>query len=197
MDAQKSALEVWLDFIKAFLWPSIVLIALVIFRQQVRLLLDRLSTFKLGDAELAFQSPSSDAKAPTGKTAVELSTIGLGGFFTEDGIRNILRDTGSVESSEKVIRAFQIFSTQKQRTWLAFSDRKIFCILDDETTRTSGRLIQWALPKDQATPIVARRHNVSTGLLDIGERKNWLYSIALFPTSQSLETEVNRALNAT
>jgi hypothetical protein len=195
MPTPPSDLAVWLDFLKALLWPVTVLLLAHTFRGPVGALLKNLTKFKFGDAEVAFQAPSSD---PTVKRQVivasDTATFGPGGFLSLSGIESVLRSNGAIRTDEKVARSFQIFSTPRQRTWLAFTRRRVFCLLDDETTRSSGRIIQWILPREQATPIDARPHKEATGLLDIGARKNWLYSVSLFPTPESIVTEVRNAL---
>lgn len=74
------------------------------------------------------------------------------------------------------------------------SGRQLFCILDDERTRASGRLIQWHMGLDDATPVRARPYKSGSGLLDIGQRRNWLYSTELYPVPGELEDAVERLL---
>ena len=63
-------------------------------------------------------------------------------------------------------------------------------------TRTRGRLIQWSLPLDNVGEIRARerRDAKKTGLLDIGRRRNWLYSRRLFPEPRLLKQAIDELL---
>jgi hypothetical protein len=191
----QSDLEVILNFISSLLWPAVVLIALFLFKGQITALLTRLSSLKVGDTEVAFQTPSVDAKDSSKVLNTESAPTGAGGFLTETGIRNLVRESGTLDGSDEIYRSFPIFSTSKQNTWLAFSRRKVICILDDEKTRASGRLIQWVSPKTEATPVKCREYKDSVGLLDIGQRTSWLYSTRLFPSPATLEEEVRSALD--
>jgi hypothetical protein len=77
-------------------------------------------------------------------------------------------------------RALLIFSTQTQQTWLVASTRRLYCILDDRRRPTAG--IQWtmSLPEARKGPIESREYRGRTGFLDIGRRRDWLYSKNLF-----------------
>lgn len=70
------------------------------------------------------------------------------------------------------------------------TNKRLFCILDDEKTRNSGRLIQWRSSLESAEPISARSHKSGVGLVDIGPRRNWLYSESLHPARDQLEQDV-------
>jgi hypothetical protein len=194
MSDLKSDLAVWLEFIKALFWPATVLIGLFVFRTQLKSLLDRISSFKVGDTEMAFQSPSPDASMTTPVKAADVVGSGVSQRLTESGIRDAVRETGQLTAGEEPYRSMQIFSTSSQTTWLVFSKSKIFCALDDAATRKSGRIVQWALPTEKADPISAREKRAGVGLIDIGERRNWLYSTSLFSSPDLIEAEVRRAV---
>ena len=194
MSDPKSDLAVWLEFIRALFWPITVLIGLGAFRKQLQSLLNRVSSFKVGDTEMAFQAPSPDAKLTTPIKAADIVDTGLSQRLTESGIRDAVRETGQLLLGEEPYRSMQIFSTKSQTTWLVFSKSKIFCVLDDDSTRKSGRLIQWVLPTATADPIHAREKRAGIGLIDIGDRRNWLYSTSLFSSPELIRAEVGRAL---
>jgi hypothetical protein len=195
MVASKSDLATWLQFISALFWPATVLVALAMFRGQLRSLLTRMSSFKLGDTELAFQTPSVDGGKKT--TPVKESNVvhtEFSTFLTETGVRDVIRESGLLETADEIYRTTRIFSTSKQNTWIAFSKKKLFCILDDEKTRKSGRLIQWTLASDMTNPVRAHVYKQAVGLLDIGPRTNWLYSTSLFSSPEILEREITAAI---
>lgn len=176
------------------LWPAVTIFVVFIFKRQFTSLLNRLSSFKLGDTEVAFQSPVPDAKSEAPLTKPEPGDTAPSGFLTDSAVRNLIRESGLLASSDEIYRTMQIFVTTSQVTWLVFSKQKIFCVLDDENTRQSGRLIQWCLPKDRADPIRATPHKETVGLLSIGPRVNWLYSTRLYPDPQFIKDEVKNAI---
>ncbi len=191
----KSPLELWLDLIKALLWPSVVLIGLYLFRNQISSLIERLAKLKIGDTEAEFQRPASEPIDAPNEVKKELEIIGPGGFLTEEGIRNVISSLGLLSNGETFVGQVLIFSTAKQRTWLVASTRSLFCVLDDERTRTSGRIVQWVQPIESIDVVHAREYKPTAGLLQVGKRKDWLYSTALFPEPSFLEGRIKDLLN--
>lgn len=195
MSVSKSALEIWLGFIASLVWPATIVLGLSMFRIQISKFIDRATNVKFAWGEFtAIQSAVSDAKeSPPAKKADVINT-GNGACLTETGVRTAIRESGDFVPNDEIYRTMRIFSTLTQTTWLVFSKSKIFLVLDDETTRASGRLVQWVLPRDQNLTIVARPRSPGLGLLDIGPRKNWLYSTNLFATAEYLQVEVSNAI---
>ncbi len=95
-----------------------------------------------------------------------------------------------------------VFRTSKQKTYLEITERGLECHLDDSRPNKGGH--QWTLSKTQIQEILKNSdYSVSpgakarTGLFSIGQRKNWLYSKALFPEPEYLHgtlTEVFKKL---
>jgi hypothetical protein len=102
-----------------------------------------------------------------------------------------------VTTDEQVQRAFLLYQTSAQQTWLVLTNRKVFCILDDERTRASGRLIQWRLPLEDAQPVRAHLSDRGSPVIDIGLRKDWLYSTKLHSSPHALEKDLTAAVLAT
>jgi hypothetical protein len=186
-----SELQSWLGFLSTFLWQMLVLFVLLMFRSELRALLRKLAKLKFGETEFIFQLAEPGAvplpKEALLRTAVTL--VGEGGFLSVEGIRQIA--LSSVEVGDEIVNGMlMIFETPRQRTWLVATTLNLVCILDDEKTRASGRLIQWKLDLKKTEPIFARPDKGLVGLLDIGERKNWLYSRDLFSSPEELERHV-------
>ena len=68
----------------------------------------------------------------------------------------------------------------------------IYCLLDDEKTREKDRVIQWRQPRAAALKTSTRpsRKSPDLGLVDIGEKRNWLYSPSLHPDPEALEAQI-------
>ena len=71
------------------------------------------------------------------------------------------------------------------RTWLVASGERLYCVLDDVRKRTPR--LKWSIPGSElvdsetvTVPIATRDKSVRTGKLDIGERRGWLFTKALF-----------------
>ena len=87
--------------------------------------------------------------------------------------------------------ALLIFQTSRQQTWLVATKRDLICVLDD--LNKGFTRVQWRIPKESiltegAVKIEMRTRSKTekTGLLDIGERRNWLYSKRLYSNDELL-----------
>ncbi|OYY72659.1 hypothetical protein [Sphingomonas sp. 28-63-12] len=195
MTVSKSALEIWLELVRSLVWPATVIFAIAMFRAQIISLIDRLSSFEgFGVKMMAFQQAAPDARESPPVKKADVVTRGTESFLTETGVRTAIRQGADLAADDEIYRTMRIFSTQSQTTWLAFSKQKVFLLLDDASTRASGLLVQWVLPRDQASPVLARPRSPGLGLLDIGPRKNWLYSTSLFASPEHLQKEITSAI---
>lgn len=94
--------------------------------------------------------------------------------------------------------AMLIFQTSKQQTWLVATGFRLYCVLDD-LDKSSTR-VQWTIPADKIADndnliieMTTREKTDRTGLLDISERRNWLFSKKLF-ASEPIEDKIRELL---
>ncbi len=204
-------LEALLTFFTALLtpastciWQIIVIGTLFGFRKQISSLLQRISKVKFKDSEISFQPEERDAPTvlteknlPRSKDAVKL--FGMTDFYTVEQIREIVRTSGlvDVDNKERIKAQLLLFRTPRQKTWLVTTNKQLFCLLDDDKTRATRRIIQWYMPLQNAFPIVAKEHPSKTtvGLLRIDGRKNWLYSLSLHPDPVRLEKDIETMIS--
>ncbi|MDF9798255.1 hypothetical protein OKW21_003518 [Catalinimonas alkaloidigena] len=194
MEDTTTQLQVWLDFVSTFFWQVIVVVMLFYFRIELKMLFQRLAKFKFGEAEFSFQPEVAEATSPGGEADSNIEKLGASGFFTREGIREIINDSELVGKGEQVVDEILIFRTSQQRTWLVATEKHLFCILDDEDTRASGKVIQWKLALKESSPVSAGLYKARTGLLNIGPKKGWLYSKALYNRPQELEQAVSELI---
>ncbi len=187
----------WLTFVSTLIWQLIIVYFLYHYRGLLVETFHRLSKLKVAGLETEFQQPSSSATTIPLTTKVEIKNIGPDGFFTVDGLKQLIRDSGLLQPTEEFKKTLLLFRTAKQRTWLISTSKSLFCLLDDEKTRKRGSLIQWRQliagirdvrvwpnPEDQQ-PVV-----------DIGTAEGWLYSTRLHPDPKELENEIRSMLVA-
>jgi hypothetical protein len=126
--------------------------------------------------------------------------LGKGEFKTSEKIIATLRDhkdfnpdTEDLSKAEAIL----IFQTSRQQTWLVATGSRLYCVLDD-LDKSSTR-VQWSVPIEKLADntgklrIATRDKTERTGLLDIGERRNWLFSKKLF-ASESPETKIRELI---
>ena len=110
-------------------------------------------------------------------------------FYSEIDLKKVVNIDG-----ESIIEMLLIFRTNKQRTWLATTKSWLICILDDEKTRSKNSIVQWKQQLDRNLVINAHVSQRGNAVIDIGSRKNWLYSKRLHPSAKSLELAVKRMI---
>jgi hypothetical protein len=137
-------LKTWLDFASRLIWPLLVFAFLAYFRRQLTELLEgfagaihRLAKVKVGDYSYDFWQPPDPDAPPVGVKAEkelrdELTLREPNGFFTRHGVASVIEGSDLAEPGEKIGRTLLLFQTEKQRTWLAASRHRLFCVLDDD-----------------------------------------------------------------
>lgn len=189
-----TVLQAWLQFVSSLVWQVIVIYALFRFRTEIAAAFARgIKKLTVPGAEIEFQEQAADAAKPEGIAKEGLELIALqdeNGFFTSAGVVKLVEQSGRLGPHDKTHDTLLLFETARQRTWLVATQQKLLCVLDDAKTRASGRLIQWELSFDDAFPIAAHGYKPEVGLIDIGHRKNWLFSLSVFPTPDSAQRAV-------
>jgi hypothetical protein len=115
-------------------------------------------------------------------------------FLTNAGVTSLIEN--STMNSDRVLGLLNIFRTQKQRTWFVVTGTHFYCVLDDEKTSAGRRQIQWRIPLGETEPIRAkqRKNSIYTGLIDIGYKRNWLYSQKLHPDKNIFENTIRQMI---
>jgi hypothetical protein len=113
------------------------------------------------------------------------------------GVTDLIKHHRKNAGNHGVVGLLKLFNTKSQNTWLAVTNSNLFCVLDDEDTRSSNRQVQWTMPLWEASPVSVRaRPKRAAGLVNIGRRQNWLYSQRLHPDSNSLKTSIQKLIDA-
>jgi hypothetical protein len=184
-----------LEFLRSLLWPAVFVWIVIRFRAQVEKLLERLTTVKVAGNEFAFQQPAANAAPPAPTARVEISQIGPDGFFTAEGIRDIVSQSGLLPAGEKAASELLLFDTGHQHTWLVASPSRVMIVLDDEETRALNQLVQVVMDKNNVLPLKFSARD-GEGLVSFGsDPTRWYYSFSLFPTSESLERRFKKLLD--
>jgi hypothetical protein len=123
--------------------------------------------------------------------------LGQNEFKSPNEIIEIVRESPSFDTAKEdtaSAEALLIFQTSKQQTWLVATRAHLYCVLDD--LKSSFTKVQWAMGAEELTyagnitATISTRDNTKwTGLLDVEERRNWLFSKMLF-TNKSCEDEI-------
>ncbi len=190
-----SKTSAWLTFVSTLIWQLLIVYFLWSYRGVLEEVFRRLSKLKVAGFEGEFQQQSSSATTLPPTTSVEIKNIDVDGFFTIDGLKQLIRGSGLLQPDEEVRETLLLFRTKKQRTWLVSTSRSLFCVLDDAITRKGGTLVQWRQPIAGIRDIRARLGRKSEQpVVDIGTAKGWLYSVSLHPDPIELETEIRSLL---
>lgn len=182
--------EIALPFLSTLIWQIILVVIVFSFRSDISALIKRIKTITGGGVAIECQPSDPDAIAPGGKAETEAQLLDSEGFFTKEGITQLIQDSGLVQKGERVKELLLLFQTEKQHTWLVTTDKRLFCILDDENTQATSKFIQWRIALDEASLVSVRAHKRTVGLVDIGPRTRWLYSRHLYPNADKLKQEI-------
>lgn len=135
----------------------------------------------------------------------ELIAILLGrrDFYSMQDIINFVIHSKNYSDDDdlKKAKALKIFQTTKQNTWLVSTNIRMYCVLDDN--RKDEPRVRWSIQKnnliyDNKVSIEIRTQNYSekSGLIDIGQIHNWLYSKRLF-NKIDIETSIQSLIAKT
>lgn len=129
--------------------------------------------------------------------------LGYRDFKPEENLTRFVTNSkyfnSEVEDVSKA-QALKIFETSRQLTWLVSTSERLYCILDDISDDKLH--INWSIPKEDITTrdelsiqIKAEDKTEDTGLVDIGEFRNWLYSKRFFEEEEkSIVESVNKLI---
>jgi hypothetical protein len=182
-----------LTFLTALIWPAVFIWVVIRFRTQFENLLDRLTSADVVGNKFVFQQSSSEASS-TPDAKVEISQIGADGFFTAEGIRAIVTQSGTLPKGDVAEDQLLIFDNGRQHTWLVSTRSKMVIVLDDENTRARNRVVQRVLDKDDVFPLdFAMTENGAT-TVGFGHEPlpSWYYSSSLFPSSDYLRDGISK-----
>lgn len=185
-----AAIEAFGNVLSSLAWPAAAVVLALLFRERLNELIGNIKRIKVPGGELITQKEDPDAPALEESVVEHIVLFDPQGFRNENGIRQLIDESGLIAKSEKVLHVLLLLQTNRQRTWLATTNRQIFCVLDDENTRAKGRLIQWLLPLADAKPVRAYLSKRGSRVIDIGKKKRWLYSQHLYQDGEDLERAV-------
>lgn len=140
-----------------------------------------------------------------------LGGTGIAAFVAYLGYKEFLRTPQQTDAREDVAVAddiameaeprVEVFKTSNQTTALRVTDRGLECHLDDNREGRGGH--QWTIAPTEAQRIlesgaysVNPSYRVRTGRFNIGAKRNWLYSKALFPEPDYLHGTLKDLLAA-
>jgi tetratricopeptide (TPR) repeat protein len=151
-----------------------------------RLLFEATSLRKSAE-EVQASSSSEVGSATAGAPSVTSPSMG---FLTREEITHVVLESHLSRGTREILPVMLLFETMKQHTWLVGTPSKLFCLLDDEKHRASGRLIQWEQSWRSIRSVEVKPYKPKTGLVTIGRCPNWLYSVRLHPDPEGLRNGI-------
>lgn len=175
----------WLEFVSTLFWQAIIVYMIIYHRREISYFLRRVNKVGPGGIEAAVQSAVDEPDKDLQFNKEDVSNLDkfnvAEGFFSGRQLHSIIKQK---YRSETTVGEVLLFSTSTQRTWFVATNKYLYCILDDARTRKSGRLIQWRLSLSTGHNIEARETSETNGTIDVGSRRNWLYSRSIYSTPQ-------------
>ncbi|MDQ6942180.1 MAG: tetratricopeptide repeat protein [Candidatus Eremiobacteraeota bacterium] len=134
--------------------------------------------------------PTPESRADGGAHRKSLTAAPSTGFLTRDEVVRIVLASPQADGTTDIRGVVLLFETLKQHTWLVGTPDKLFCLLDDENQRIRNRAIQWVQAAASVKTVEAKPYKTKTGLVNIGRKQNWLYSIRLHPDPVKLRRDI-------
>jgi hypothetical protein len=115
-------------------------------------------------------------------------------FYSESEVKDYIKKSKKYsDENPQNAKILNFFITSKQRTYLVFTDKNIYCILDNSKEQELN--INWSESinmfsnSDKIDHTVKTKDNTyTTGLVDFGpNHKNWYYTKELFKESSIQE----------
>lgn len=180
-----------LPFLSTLIWQVIIVVVLFQLRTEIKSLLKRIAKLKFKDAEFEFQESSAIAldAPPIAKQLLKLRDEK--GFFTREGVFDLVNNSKYIDSGETVRDALLVFNTPSQHTWLVRSGKRLFYILDDEKTRTYQSLIQKMIDLPDITLVRTQKESDSSGIFNIEGTGWWYYSVAELGSPQNAKQKID------
>ncbi len=114
--------------------------------------------------------------------------LGQRNFWSKDEILTVVKNSESFDPQQEDLdnaESLLIFTSSKQQTWLITTAARLYCVLDD--IRKTRPELQWILTQGElisegeiTATVRTKDKSERTGLLDVGPRRNWLFSKTLF-----------------
>ena len=126
--------------------------------------------------------------------------LGSSEFKSAEEIVKLVGEYPSILPGESLTDAetLLIFQTSQQQTWLVAAAKGLYCVLDD--LNKSFTRVCWVIPLDKLigadnkiVGLATHDKTEKTGLLDIGDRRNWLFSKMLF-TQEDIKTKITQLI---
>lgn len=119
---------------------------------------------------------------------VNKKKIGGDKFLNESVLFGIIQHSRKLPTHDKPVKSLLLFQTKIERTWLIATTQFVFFIIDDKDTRSSGKLIQHQIEKNEVLSIETKPGDGETYscVKFAAQGKWWFYSLSLFATDEIL-----------
>ncbi|WP_306141475.1 SAV_2336 N-terminal domain-related protein [Roseibium sp. MMSF_3412] len=127
------------------------------------------------------------------KVSRDIEEIPEGEFCTLEEIYDFLSDEEELLPSEKIIGNLVFFQTERQRSWLIATTRRLLFLLDDPDTRDGRFLVQRRSPVAESFAVKASENAKGSPVVRIGNNNlepAWFYSASLFEKPSDIETAI-------
>jgi hypothetical protein len=177
----ESSLSVIIGAISMLIWQAILIWFLLEHRAEIKNFFGRVTSLKIFGAEVGAPVQTQSADATEVLESPEAQALrDPQGFFTASGIAQLIKDyppPGETPVSAPLL----FFRTENQHTWLVATQERLFCVLDDSSTRETRQLVQWAEPIETIRRVsVQASDKPMYGFLHIEKHRYWYFSPELF-----------------
>jgi hypothetical protein len=147
-----SVLNSLIQFLGRLLWPAVAIVFLLSFRENIRLLIDRIASVSFPGTKFVFQKQAITAPAASAELLAATFEVGHDGFLTANARKKVINES-RLEQHPVWRKELLIYANPTQRTWMVTTEKNIFVLLDDANTRISSTIVQAFFAKELTLPL--------------------------------------------
>jgi hypothetical protein len=189
-----SVLNSLIQLLGRLLWPAVAILFLLSFRENIRLLIDRIASVSFPGTKFVFQKQAITAPAASAELLAATFEVGHDGFLTANARKKVINES-RLEQHPVWRKELLIYANPTQRTWMVTTEKNIFVLLDDANTRISSTIVQAFFAKELALPLRFGNDGPTTTVAFAADPDDWwYYSNSLFPTPIKFEAFVKKLI---
>lgn len=189
-----SVLNSLIQLLGRLLWPAVAILFLLSFRENIRLLIDRIASVSFPGTKFVFQKQAITAPAASAELLAATFEVGHDGFLTANARKKVINES-MLEQHPVWRKELLIYANPTQRTWMVTTEKNIFVLLDDANTRISSTIVQAFFAKELTLPLRFGNDGPTTTVAFAADPDDWwYYSNSLFPTPIKFEAFVKKLI---
>ena len=189
-----SVLNALIQLLGKLLWPAVAIVFLISFKENIQHLINRVGSISFPGTKLIFQKLSITAPAASAELLAATFEVGPDGFLTAKARKKVISGS-DLEEQPVWRRELLIYTNPAQQTWMVATEKNIFVLLDDASTRFSSMIVQACFAKELVLPLAFGTDGPTTTVAFATDADDWwYYSNSIFLTPKQFEAALKKLI---